>query len=87
MQDHNNSYNNADSFAMIFDEAWKSNKYETEDYSTIEEKIEKIIEDNKDHPFIKNSPSEAINVAGPSAPLFILTPELSLSMPPFTLLK
>ena len=26
MQDHNNSYNNADSFAMIFDEAWKKNK-------------------------------------------------------------
>ena len=23
MQDHNNSYNNADSFAMAFDEAWR----------------------------------------------------------------
>ena len=27
MQNHNNSYNNADSFAMIFDEAWKENEY------------------------------------------------------------
>tara|TARA_B100001996_G_scaffold67449_1_gene49099 strand:+ start:511 stop:732 length:222 start_codon:yes stop_codon:yes gene_type:complete len=63
MQDHNNSYNNADSFAMIFDEAWKKNKSKAEDSLTTEEKIDKIIEENKDHPFIKNSPSEAINVA------------------------
>ena len=63
MQDHNNSYNNADSFAMIFDEAWKKNKSKSEDNLTNEAKIEKIIEENKDHPFIKNSPSEAINVA------------------------
>ena len=63
MQDHNNSYNNADSFAMIFDEAWKKNKYKSEDNLTNEAKIEKIIEENKDHPFIKNSRSEAMNVA------------------------
>ena len=63
MQDHNNSYNNADSFAMIFDEAWKRNKSNAEDSLSTEEKIDKIIEENKDHPFIKNSPSEAINVA------------------------
>ena len=63
MQDHNNSYNNADSFAMIFDEAWKNNKSKAEDNLTNEAKIEKIIEENKDHPFIKNSRSEAMNVA------------------------
>ena len=63
MQDHNNSYNNADSFAMIFDEAWKKNKSKAEDNLTNEAKIEKIIEENKDHPFIKSSRSEAMNVA------------------------
>ena len=63
MQDHNNSYNNADSFAMIFDEAWKKSKPKAEDNLTNEAKIEKIIEENKDHPFIKNSRSEAMNVA------------------------
>ena len=63
MQDHNNSYNNADSFAMIFDEAWKENKSKAEENLTNEARIEKIIEENKDHPFIKNSRSEAMNVA------------------------
>ena len=63
MQDQNSSYNNADSFAMIFDEAWKKNKSKPKERLTIEEKIEKIIEENKDHPFIKSSRSEAINVA------------------------
>ncbi len=63
MQDHNSSYNNADSFAMIFDEAWKKNKFKTNEKLTIEEKIEKIIEENKDHPFVKSSKSKAINVA------------------------
>ena len=63
MQDQNNSYNNADSFAMIFDEAWKSKKFKNEKSLTIDEKITKIIDENKDHPFIKSSPSEAINVA------------------------
>ena len=63
MQDQSNAYNNADSFAMIFDEAWKKNKSKAEENLTNEAKIEKIIEENKDHPFIKSSPLEAINVA------------------------
>ena len=63
MQDQNSSYNNADSFAMIFDEAWKKKEFQIEDKFTIEEKIEKIIEENKDHPFIKSSRSQAVNVA------------------------
>ena len=63
MQDQNSSYNNADSFAMVFDEAWRKNKFKTEDKLTKEEKIEKIIEENKDHPFIKSSRSQAVNVA------------------------
>ncbi len=63
MQEPNSHFNNADSFAMIFDEAWKKTKFEANENLTLEEKIKKIIEKNKDHPFIKNSPSEAINVA------------------------
>ena len=63
MQNHNSSYNNADSFAMIFDEAWKKSKFQSEEGLTIDAKIEKIIEENKDHPFIKSSRSQAVNVA------------------------
>ena len=63
MQDQNNAYNNADSFAMIFDEAWKRSNFNPSDKLTNEQKIQTIIEQNKDHPFIKSSPSEAVNVA------------------------
>ncbi len=63
MHSQNNSYNNADSFAMIFDNAWKEKTLDQNDQLTIDQKIEKIIEDNKEHPFIKSSRSEAINVA------------------------
>ncbi len=63
MENHNTYYNNADSFSMIFDEAWAKNKFGPDQKLTVEEKIEKIIEDNKEHPFVKSSPSQAINVA------------------------
>ena len=58
MQNQNNSYNNADSFAMIFDEAWKKNNFSNNKELTTKEKINKIIEQNKDHPFIQSSPSK-----------------------------
>ena len=63
MENHNSSYNNADSFAIIFDQAWKESKLKSQDSFTIDEKIKKIIEENKEHPFIKSSPSNAINIA------------------------
>ncbi len=63
MQDNGISYNNADSFAMIFDEAWKKAGFSNEDDLTIDQKINKIIEQNQEHPFVKSSPSEAISVA------------------------
>ena len=63
MPNHNNTYNNADSFAMVFDEEWKKEEPVSEKSLTKEERIKKIIEKNKDHPFIKSSPSEAIRVA------------------------
>ncbi len=63
MHNQNDSYNNADSFAMIFDTAWKEKSLYQNKKLTIDQKIEKIIEENKEHPFIKSSRSEAINVA------------------------
>ena len=63
MADKNNLYNNADSFAIIFDEAWKKNKFKDEDKLSNEQKIIKIIETNKDHPFVQNNPSQALSVA------------------------
>ena len=63
MQEHNNSYNNADSFAMLFDAAWKKSNFNNAEGGTIEEKIQIIIDQNKDHPFVKSSPAQAINVA------------------------
>jgi len=63
MQSQDSYYNNADSFAIVFDEAWKQNKFKLEEKLTNEEKIRAIIDQNKDHPFVKTSRSEAINVA------------------------
>ena len=63
MQDQNNSYNNADSFAMIFDKAWITTNFNPQENLTTEQKIKTIIEQNQDHPFIKSSPLEAFNVA------------------------
>ena len=61
MQSHGNYYNNADSFAMVFDKAWKETVFKND--LTVEERIQQIIDQNKDHPFIKSSPSQAVNVA------------------------
>ncbi len=63
MQDNGNLYNNADSFAMIFDEAWKKANFDSTKKLTIDQKIQAIIQENKDHPFIKNSKDEALKVA------------------------
>ena len=57
-------FNNADSFAMAFDKAWKSLQFQ--ENADIPEKVKKIsmaMELVKDHPFLKNSPSEARKVA------------------------
>ena len=63
MAENDLHYNNADSFAMIFDEAWKRNNFSNNKDLTTEEKVNLIIEENQTHPFIKSSPSEAIRVA------------------------
>ena len=52
------TYNNADSFAISFDEEWqKVNCVENS------EKIDKVIEILSDHPFVVSNPDNARNIA------------------------
>ena len=52
------TYNNADSFAISFDEEW-----EKVNCSDISQKIEKVIEILYDHPFVISNPDNARNIA------------------------
>ena len=56
-------YNNADSFAMAFDSAWRCcNPGEKKD-TTIDEKIVIAFEKIKDHPFLISNPIQSKNIA------------------------
>ena len=52
------TFNNADSFAMFFDEEWQ--KIECEDESL---KINKVIDLLSDHPFVQSNPETALKIA------------------------
>tara|TARA_Y100000991_G_C21910932_1_gene322262 strand:- start:78 stop:278 length:201 start_codon:yes stop_codon:yes gene_type:complete len=52
------TYNNADSFAISFDEEW--HKVNCNDMT---EKIDKVIEILSDHPFVISNPNNARNIA------------------------
>jgi len=52
------TFNNADSFAMSFDEEWQ--KVKCEDESS---KINKVIDLLSDHPFVKSNPKTAFDIA------------------------
>ena len=52
------TYNNADSFAISFDEEWQ--KVSCNDIS---KKIDKVIEILSDHPFVISNPNNARNIA------------------------
>ena len=52
------TYNNADSFAISFDEEWQ--KVNCND---ITKKIDKVIELLSDHPFVTSNPENARNIA------------------------
>ena len=57
-------FNNADSFAKVFDDEWK--RYESEakgTKSSTEEKLEVIFKQIKNHPFLKEYPEKAKEVA------------------------
>ena len=52
------TFNNADSFAISFDEEWQ--RFECEDECL---KINKVIDLLSDHPFVKSNPETAIKIA------------------------
>ena len=56
-------YNNADSFAMAFDSAWNNLDIENTTKLDKEEKIIKIFEKIKTHPFLIDNPIESKNIA------------------------
>ena len=55
-------FNNADSFAMTFDKIWKENLNVNSRIST-KKRLEIVMEQIKDHPFMKSSPEDAIKIA------------------------
>ena len=56
-------YNNADSFAMAFDSAWKDCDLEKNNDINIEEKIKITFEKIKTHPFLIENPIQSKNLA------------------------
>ena len=58
-----NSYNNADSFAMAFDAAWKDCDLENDKNIKIEEKIQITFEKIKTHPFLIENPIQSKKIA------------------------
>ena len=58
-----NLYNNADSFAMAFDAAWKDCDLDNNKDIKIDEKIEIAFEKIKNHPFLISNPIQSKNDA------------------------
>ena len=57
-------FNNADSFAMCFDEAWKAiNLIKENKDLEIEEKIKLVFKKTKDHPLLQKDSSQAYKIA------------------------
>lgn len=57
-------YNNADSYAHAFDEAWREENARTaEESPPREEKLERILAQIADHPFAQDDPAMARQVA------------------------
>ena len=56
-------YNNADSFAMAFDAAWKDWDRRNDKDIKIDEKIEITFEKIKSHPFLVENPIQSKNIA------------------------
>ena len=58
-----NLYNNADSFAMAFDAAWKDCDLGNNKNLKVDEKIEITFEKIKTHPFLIENPIQSKNIA------------------------
>ena len=56
--------NNADSFAMVFDQLWKTyiSKQDQSELNEVE-KIQLVLSKMEEHPFVINSPDQATEVA------------------------
>ena len=64
LEDSNgNSYNNADSFAIAFDAAWKDFTLENDQNIDSEERIKITFEKIKTHPFLIENPIQSKNIA------------------------
>ena len=62
--DDDRTFNNPDGFAMVFDRTWKqlAKTKEFPDLS-INERIDLVIKQMDDHPFLQNEPEQARQVA------------------------
>ncbi len=58
-----NLYNNADSFAIAFDEAWKDCERGNDKNIKIDEKIRITFEKIKTHPFLIENPIQSKSIA------------------------
>ena len=58
-----NLYNNADSFAIAFDAAWKDCALENDQERNIEDRIQITFRKIKTHPFLIDNPIESKNIA------------------------
>ena len=58
-----NLYNNADSFAMAFDAAWKDCDLGNNKDIKVDKKIEIAFEKIKNHPFLTSNPIQSKNIA------------------------
>ncbi|MBL6887826.1 MAG: hypothetical protein ACJ0GY_08015 [Synechococcus sp.] len=62
--DDDRTFNNPDGFAMVFDRTWKQSA-KTEEFAdlSIDERIDLVIKQMDDHPFLQNEPEQARQVA------------------------
>ena len=61
----NRQFNNADSFAQAFDDAWKQHEERDPHHGLDPEaKVDLMLERLTDHPFLQNEPDLARQVAG-----------------------
>jgi len=62
-QDNESYYNNADSFAMAFDDAWKEfSARGMHSAVNTEEKLRLILSEIENHPFLKNNSKQAEDI-------------------------
>ena len=62
--DDDRTFNNPDGFAMVFDRTWRKSA-KTVEFSelSIDERIDVVIKQMEDHPFLQTEPEQARQVA------------------------